>query len=79
MTKIAQMDRRMISKERMLNKLKTAVDEAGGQKAWALANGVSAQYVCDCLKRRRDIGISIALSLGYVPVSVYVKAEMPAF
>ena len=30
--------------------------EAGGQSAWATANGVSPQYVCDVLNARREPG-----------------------
>lgn len=65
----------MVTAERMRAKLKAAVKAAGGQKKWADANGVSAQYVCDCLKGRRDIGEGIALPMGYKPITVYVPAE----
>jgi hypothetical protein len=59
----------------MLAKLQEAVTVAGSQKAWAKANGVSPQYVCDCLGGRRSIGESVALALGYRPVTAYVSAE----
>lgn len=64
-----------LSPEEMLNLLKDAVKKAGSQKAWAEANNVSPQYVSDCLNMARQIGISVALPLGYVPVTVYVPAE----
>ena len=62
-----------VSQDEMRSALEAAVQDAGGQKAWALANGVSPQYVCDCLKNRRDIGISISKVFGYEPITVYVK------
>ena len=65
----------MITAHKMRDKLKAAVKAAGGQKTWADANGVSPQYVCDCLKGRRDIGEGIAVPLGYKPVTMYVPAD----
>lgn len=56
--------------------LQTRVDAAGGQKAFADQIGVSPQYVCDCLKGRRDIGKSIANALGYEPVTMYQPTEL---
>ena len=41
-----------------------------------LANGVSPQYVCDCLKGRREIGESIARPLGMMPVTVYISTNL---
>ena len=66
----------MISAAQMRERLARAVKAAGGQKAWAAANGVSPQYVCDCLKGRREIGESIARPLGMLPVTVYVSARL---
>lgn len=44
--------------------LATAVAEAGGVRAWARGAGVSAAYVSDVLRSRRDPGPSIASHLG---------------
>ncbi len=55
--------------------LQRRVEAAGGQKAFAEIAGVSPQYVCDCLKGRRDIGKSIARVLGYEPVTMYQPVE----
>jgi hypothetical protein len=55
--------------------LKVAIFDAGGQKAWAEANGVSPQYVCDALQGRRDIGESIAKAFKLVPITLYVPAD----
>lgn len=65
----------MITIDKMRDKLRAAVKKAGGQKQWAVANGVSAQYVCDCLKGRRDIGEGIAKPMGYLPITVYVAID----
>lgn len=62
----------MLTLDRMRKKLAKAVEAAGGQKAWADANGVSPQYVCDCLNGRKLIGEGIARPMGYRPVTVYV-------
>jgi DNA-binding transcriptional regulator YdaS (Cro superfamily) len=64
-----------LSPDEMLQKLRSAVAEAGSQKAYAKAIGVSEQYVCDCLKGRRDIGKSIAEPLGYHPTTIYIPIE----
>lgn len=60
-----------ITTDKMRDKLRAAVKAAGSQKKWAEENGVSAAYVCDCLKGRRDVGESIAKPLGYQPVTMY--------
>ena len=65
----------MLTADKIREKLRAAVKKAGSQKNWADANGVSAQYVCDCLKGRRDIGEGIAKPLGYQPVTVYLPVE----
>lgn len=39
--------------------------EAGSQKAWAQANGMSAVHVCDVLQGNRAPGEKILTALGY--------------
>lgn len=51
------------------------VTAAGGQIAWGAKNGVSPQYVCDCLKGRRAIGPSIATALGFERVMMYAPIK----
>ena len=63
----------MLDTEQMRTRLRKAVNADGGQKAWALKNGVSPQYVSDCINGRRDIGEKISRALGYVPVTVYQR------
>lgn len=48
-----------------------AVENCGSQKAWALASDVSPQYVNDCIRRHKPIGIGISKVFGYQPVTVY--------
>jgi DNA-binding transcriptional regulator YdaS (Cro superfamily) len=59
----------------MLQKLREAVVRAGSQKAYAQSIGVSEQYVCDCLKGRRDIGKAIAEPMGYRPTTIYIPIQ----
>jgi hypothetical protein len=66
-----------LSEDEMRRVLEAVVHDAGSQKAWARANGLSEQYVCDCLKGRRAIGFSIARALGYQPITVYVRLASP--
>lgn len=65
----------MLTMTQMRSKLRAAVEKAGGQKQFAEQIDVSPQYVCDCLKGRRDIGESIARPLGFEPVTMYVRAS----
>ena len=46
---------------------------AGSQAAWAAMAGVTAQYVADVLKGRRDAGLSIAGALGFERRVVWLK------
>ena len=60
-----------ISEARMHELLVEAVEACGSQKAWALASDVSPQYVNDCIRRWKPIGIGISRVFGYQPVTVY--------
>jgi hypothetical protein len=57
--------------DHVLALLRRRCDEAGGQKAWAKANGVSAAYVCDVLNGRREPGDGILRPLGLEKVVTY--------
>lgn len=48
----------------VVGKLRAACADAGGQKAWALSCGVSAQYITDILYGRRMPGDSVLRGLG---------------
>jgi transcriptional regulator with XRE-family HTH domain len=46
-------------------------EESGSQKAFAEANDVSAQYVSDVLKQKREPGEAILKALGLYKVESY--------
>lgn len=50
--------------------------KAGGQKAWAAAQGISPAYVSDVLHAHRDPGPAILAALGLVKVTRYVNARI---
>jgi hypothetical protein len=56
-------------------RLRQACRDAGGQKAWAEANGFSASFVSDVLNAKRPLPGSIAAALGLVAVTVYRPAK----
>ncbi len=64
-----------LSPEQMREMLRQTINRDGSQKTFAEKIGVSAQYVCDCLQGRREIGKSIAVPLGYQPVTIYIPIE----
>ena len=47
------------------NILRHRCDEAGGQSAWARANGVKRQYVSQVLAGKQRPGDAILRALGY--------------
>lgn len=57
-----------LSERDMRNILRHRCEEAGGQKAWAVANGVSPQHVSDILNGRRNVSAKIAKLVGYSPL-----------
>jgi hypothetical protein len=65
---------RMYSELAMRRILEQKCEAAGGQKAWADANEVSAQYVCDVIQGRRKPGDAICEALGYRRHEIYTAA-----
>lgn len=59
----------------LLDKLRTAVESEGSQRAWAARHGLSPQFVHDVLKERRGITDRIAEALGYRIETVYYPLE----
>ena len=55
----------------MLARLGRECEAPGGQAAWAKAHGVSAAYVNDVLRERREPGKSILDALGLEKVVTY--------
>lgn len=58
------------------HRLMTACKNAGGQKAWSEANGVSPAYVSDVLHSRREPGPALLEALGLVRIVRY-RAKPP--
>lgn len=50
--------------DELIDRLRDACADAGSQKEWATAHGVSPQYVCDVLSKRSDPGPAICGALG---------------
>lgn len=59
--------------------LRRECEDAGGQKAWATENGLSAAYVNDVLRDRRAPGDSIAEILGLSKVVGWRKKELDEY
>jgi len=59
-------------------RLSKACKEAGGQRAWAEAHGVSPTYVSSVLHSRIEPGKAILQALGLVRVVVYREAVKKA-
>ena len=57
--------------DHVLALLRRRCDEAGGQKVWARANGISTAYVSDVLNGRREPGDGILRPLGLEKVVTY--------
>lgn len=52
-------------------RLRAACREAGSQKAWAQAHGLSEQFVSDAVNAKRPMSDSILAALGLLRVTVY--------
>lgn len=62
-----------LSKSEVVETLAAACEIAGGQKAWADENGLSAPYVSDVINSRRDPGDAICRALRLEKRIVYVR------
>lgn len=51
--------------------LTSECQKAGGQKAWAIAHGISAAYVSDTLQYRREPGEKILAALKLRRIVTY--------
>ena len=59
----------------VIDLLRRQCKEAGSQKAFADANGISAQYVTDVLHKRREPGEAVLSALGLRKVITYEVKE----
>lgn len=58
-----------------IQKLRRAVEKAGGQRAWSRTNKVSVAYVNDVLHGRRPPGEAILTPLGLEKVITYKRSS----
>jgi hypothetical protein len=65
-----------MTRDEVLQRLRSACDEAGSAKAWAAAHNVSAPYVSDVLQGNRPPGDGILKGLGLKKRVVY-DCEFP--
>lgn len=61
---------------RVRQALMRAVEDAGSQKAFAERVGVSAQFLHDVLRDRRNANAEILDAIGYERVVTYRKKEV---
>lgn len=54
----------MLDEHDVIERLRVAVDQAGGQRAFARSIGVTAAYVNDMLRGRRSVGAKVLDALG---------------
>lgn len=61
--------------EFVLNRLQLWVDMVGTQKEAARRAAISAQFLCDVLKRRREPTDKLLAQIGLKRMVIYVPAE----
>lgn len=61
----------MLSMQNLRDMLAEACHNCGGQSMWAEKHGLSAQYVSDVIRGRRDPGKAIADAFGLEPRTMY--------
>lgn len=57
--------------EEMIEMLRQACKDAGGQRAWASAHGLTVQWVNQVLHRKKLPGGVLPVALGLEPVVMY--------
>lgn len=65
------MSKKWATPEALLEVIAACVKAAGEQRLAAKQLGVSPQYLCDVLKRRREPGSKLLKALGYRRVVIY--------
>lgn len=53
-----------MNEQDVIERLRAAVEQAGGQRAFARSIGVTAAYVNDMLRGRRTVGEKVLTTLG---------------
>lgn len=65
----------MIDKTELIAQIRDSVLDFGGQKAAAKEWGISAQYLNDILRGRRDVGQSVLDAMGFERIVLYKVKE----
>lgn len=53
-----------MTEQEVIERLRVAVDEAGGQRAFARAHGFSVAYVNDVLRGKRTLSVRMLATIG---------------
>lgn len=61
----------MLTEQEVRERLRAAVEEAGGQRAFAAAHGFTPAYINDVVRGRRALADRILATLGIERVVVY--------
>jgi hypothetical protein len=61
----------MLTEDQAYAMIRHAVENAGGQRAFARNHNLSVSYVSDLVKRRRGIGAAISKALGIEKVVLW--------
>ena len=64
-----------LTEQDLLKILKKACYQAGSQRAWADAHGLSPSFVSDVLQGKRDVTAKIARALGYVKFTGFCEQQ----
>lgn len=64
-----------VSEQAVLDRLRSAIQTAGSQHAWARQHGISAAYVSDVLNGRRELGKKILEALRIERVVIYREMD----
>jgi len=67
--------KKQLTHDELIALLRRRIKEAGQQKLFAEANGISAQYVSDVLRKRREPGEAILEALGLRKAITYEVKE----
>lgn len=63
----------LLTAQNLRDMLQRAVNDYGGQTAWAKDNGIPPSVVSDVLHAKRDPGPAVLRALGLVKVTRYVQ------
>lgn len=68
--------KKQLTLDDVINLLRKRCEEDGSQKAFAIYNDISPQYITDVLRRKREPGAMILDALGLQKVVTYTEKEV---